>query len=61
MQDKTIVETVILRLYFKVIFRQNDNYNNMPESIYRRCDDIIETELGNTTGNQYLHAEMLKR
>ena len=24
MQDKTIVETVIFRLYFKVIFRQND-------------------------------------
>ena len=33
----------------------------MPESIYKRCDDIIETELGNTTGNPYLHAEMLRR
>ena len=51
MQDKSIVETVIFRLYSKVIFRQNDNYKNMPESIYRRYDDIIETELGNTTGN----------
>ena len=42
---------LIFRLYFKVIFRQNDNYNNMPGSIYRRCGDIIEMELGNTTSN----------
>ena len=33
----------------------------MPESMYRRCDDIIETELGNTTGKRNLHAEMLRR
>ena len=32
----------------------------MPESIYRRCDDIIAMEVGNTTGNPYLHAEMLR-
>ena len=32
----------------------------MPESIDRTCDDIIETELGNTTGNSSLHAEMLR-
>ena len=31
----------------------------MSESKYRRCDDIIETELGNTTGNPYLHAEVV--
>ena len=29
--------------------------------MYRRCDDIIEMELGNTTRNPYLHAEKLRR